>query len=312
VLGGPLKPHIVTGIAKVSTSSRGHHQIKAIRAGNGYCDLSFMRLSQHPQTTVAILITDISRVYEMGRVADGFLSCISHELRTPLTGIQAAVEILTQMTGQTGFDSREFLDVIDTESRRLSRIVDDVLEFTNLEGSDAPWILEAVNVLDILYTVRRQSEGRLSAGALSVDIDAKDREVTCLGERARLTQVLHKVLDNAIKFSPPGGRILLSARLADEQVQVWVEDSGEGIDVEERETVFQQFRQIGDGITDKPAGTGLGLAMCRRILSRMGGVIWCDDSQLGGARIRFTLPTAPRPDRGNARVMSPLTLAPGE
>ncbi len=129
-------------------------------------------------------------------------------------------------------------------------------------------------------------------------------------ERYRLTQVVEKLLDNAIKFSPHGGLIRVTLRYADDRVQVWIEDSGEGIDADEREAVFQIFRQIGDGVTDKPAGTGLGLAMSRRILTRMGGVIWCDDSQLGGARIRFTIPGAPKTWRaagGMRETVSALT-----
>ncbi len=179
-VGGALKPRIARGILKVSSGARWHHQIKAIRAGNGYFDFSFMRLSNHAQASVAILLTDLSQAQEVGRVAERFLSCISHELRTPLTSIQAAVEILIQMKGQPGCETEDFLAVIETECKRLDRVFDGVLEFSTLEASDAPWDLQVVNALDVVHTVQRQLEPQLAVNGLSIEVEAQDSETECL------------------------------------------------------------------------------------------------------------------------------------
>ena len=139
-----------------------------------------MRLSNHAQASVAILLTDLSQAQEVGRVAERFLSCISHELRTPLTSIQAAVEILIQMKGQPGCETEDFLAVIETECKRLDRVFDGVLEFSTLEASDAPWDLQVVNALDVVHTVQRQLEPQLAVNGLSIEVEAQDSETECL------------------------------------------------------------------------------------------------------------------------------------
>ena len=309
-LESDLKECIVRGVTSVRSGLRRYHEVKAIRAGNGVYDLTFLRLPHPPTGGVAVLITDRSHIHEMSRVADEFLSCISHELRTPLTSICAAIEILQQMHAQADGESGEFMQVIELESKRLTRIVDDVLDFSTLEASDEAWEVQPVHVVDVLHTVRAETHDEIAVRGLVVEIRAEGKNLVCLAEHRRLRQVVEKLVDNAIKFSPIAGRIRLTARRSQGRIKVVVEDMGDGIDRKDREAVFHRFRQIGDALTEKPAGTGLGLAACRRILSRMHGHIWCDDSPLGGARFSFTLPEAEPSRRPGRETLAALPAVP--
>lgn len=294
-----LKKLMAKGLSKVRNGRRDHHQIKAIQAGGKVLDLSFLRLPpspSHPVECAVVLITDMSQVYASSRATDSFLSCISHELRTPLTHIRAAVEILSQMPPSDPVEHREFLEVIEDQAVMLTDVVDDVLEYSQLEASDEPWEMGAVDLGDVVHTLRREEERRLSQDSLQLSIDlGPSGSAAVIANEARLRQVVGRLLDNAIKFSPPGGVIRIQARPEGSGVRVDVEDSGVGVDPADREAVFEKFRQLNDVLTDKPTGMGLGLATCRRIVERMDGRIWCEESSLGGARFSFVLRAADHP-----------------
>ena len=131
-----------------------------------------------------------------------------------------------------------------------------------------------------------------AAEDLTLEIIHSNSDLSTRADHARTQDVILRLVDNAIKFTPGGGRIQLRAETLEDKVRVRVEDSGNGIPDDSRERVFDHFTQLGDMMTDKPMGTGLGLAICQRVVEAMGGKIWCEASRFGGASFVLELPAA--------------------
>lgn len=240
------------------------------------------------------LLVDSTRSHELQRLKDRFLSSVSHELRTPLTNICAYAEILNSMMPGESVEWPEFVRVIHEEGLQLSRLVDGMFDFLQLESGEAPFALDDVDGADIVgaAVVRYRS----IAAARGIDVQYSTASPPRLvGERARLAQIVGHLLDNAVKFTPSGGRVVVTLGCRDEAWELRVEDSGPGVPPADRNAVFEKFHQLRDHLTDKPTGTGLGLATSRAIVTRFGGLIWCEDSPLGGAAFVVLLPAAGQP-----------------
>ena len=212
-------------------------------------------------------------------------------MRTPLTNICAFAEILEQVSPQENEkDWREFLGIVTAESERLRALVDDVLELSRMQNCAAAFDFEPVDVGALAARVVGTFRDRAAMSQLQLDLATHGDDLVCHGDEQRLHQVLVRLLDNALKFTPAGGRVRVDVEAGAGTVDVAVSDSGLGIPPQHREAVFERFRQLGDEATGKPKGTGLGLAICRGIVDGMGGAMWCEDSELGGAKLRFYLP----------------------
>ncbi len=248
----------------------------------------------HDFGTVFLLV-DSTRTHELQRLKDRFLSSVSHELRTPLTNVCAYSEILGSLVPGESAEWPEFVRIIHEEGLQLSRLVDGMFDFLQLESGEAPF---ASDVLDGAAIVRAAAapffELAKSRGIL-FELAIVGEPPGLVGDQRRLEQVVTSLLDNAIKFTPAGGTARLGLAARDEGWELRVEDSGPGVPQNERQAVFEKFNQLKDHLTDKPAGTGLGLATSRAIVARFGGLIWCEDSPLGGAGFVVLLPGLGQP-----------------
>lgn len=248
--------------------------------------------SGHDFGTVLLLV-DVTRNHEVARLKDQFLSSISHELRTPLTNICAYAEILRLMLPGEDAEWPEFVRVIHEEGLHLSALVDTVFDFLLLESGEAVFHDERIAPVTILQHAVAAEQARAQAAhiqlAVEIDPDTPDVQV----DSRRWAQICRNLLDNALKFTPEGGRIRIQIGRSDNRLSLRIDDSGPGVPVEHRHSVFEKFHQIPNHMTDKPAGAGLGLASCHAIVARFGGSIWCEDSPLGGAAFVVQLPVAP-------------------
>jgi signal transduction histidine kinase len=226
------------------------------------------------------------------------LSSISHEMRTPLTSICAVAEILAQCEPDAAAEWSEFVGIISAESKRLARLVDDVLEVAEIEGGRIHWKFEVFDLAELVQATRALFHKIADARGIRVELAGTPRNLLVAADRQRVREMLTRLLDNALKFNPPGSTVALALRPLSDRIEVGIADSGPGIPAEQREQVFERFRQLGDAMTGKPAGSGLGLSICRQLVEQMGGRIWCQDSQLGGVEFCFTLPT---PEGAEAR-----------
>ncbi|MEW6444088.1 MAG: response regulator [bacterium] len=248
----------------------------------------------------------------LDKMKDSFLSSVSHELRTPLTSIRSFSEILLQYEDTDAKTQTEFLTIINSESERLTRLINDVLDLSRIEARRMIWHDDLLSMREMIEEVVRSHQSLLGEKFLTISVDAPDSLPLVFADRDRITQVLTNLLGNAMKFSSPGGRIELYAEVFEGRrfgetspwVKIRVRDEGVGIDKADHEFIFDKFSQVaGDTLTDRPKGTGLGLPICKEIVSHYGGNIWVESQKGEGASFYFTLPGTSL--RGEAEANKP-------
>ena len=241
---------------------------------------------------------------ELDRMKDDFLATVTHELRTPLTSIRAFSEILRDHPDLPAQKRAAYLDIIIRESERLTRLINDVLDLAKLDAGRAEWHAETLDLAQVVRDALEASGQLLRDKAITLEVHLPPATPPVRADRDRLMQVMLNLLSNAAKFcSAPDGRIAVSLQRQANALQVAVSDNGAGVRPEDREIIFDKFRQGGDTLTGKPQGTGLGLPISRRIVSHFGGRLWLEDAPGGGARFLFTLPLESTPETAPA---SPL------
>lgn len=226
---------------------------------------------------------------ELGRQKDVFVSAVSHELRTPITSILGFAE---ELEDEGPPETRQAAEVIVRNSHRLAAMVEQLLELGRL-ADPANHQTVGTAELDrlVLEAVDEQQRAAERAGLrLDVDIHADGREV--LIERLSLGRVLTNLISNAIKFTPSGGVVRLSTAIKGATAILTVEDSGIGIDPEDRPRVFERFFRSSDESKLATPGTGLGLPIVKALVESAGGSISIDDSPMGGTRMVVVLPLA--------------------
>ena len=222
-----------------------------------------------------------------------FLANMSHELRTPLNAISGFSQVLRKrMHGEINAKQEEYLDEILASSRDLLTLIDDILDLSKVEAGQvelevAPFSLPAA-LERVLVVVGEQA----ARGELRMSLASDSGIDTVVGDERRIRQVVLNLLWNAIKFTPAGGAVDVSATRRAGEVRVSVTDTGPGIAAEDQARIFEEFQQAAAG-KEQREGTGLGLALSKRLVELHGGRIWVD-SELGkGSSFMFTLPDPP-------------------
>jgi Na+/proline symporter/nitrogen-specific signal transduction histidine kinase len=241
------------------------------------------------------------RLRELDRLKDDFMSSVTHELRTPLSAIRAFSEILYDDPEIELAERKRFLGILVSETERLSRLVNQVLDLAKLESGHADWALGPLDLETVVTQAIDATEQLLRGRGIRVTRDAPPTPVEVVGDSDRLVQVVVNLLSNAAKVVPsPGGSIHIELARADSWARVCVDDNGPGIPANEREAVFKKFHQSASG-GEKPVGTGLGLPICQRIIEHLGGRIWAGAPASGpGGRVCFELPALAADDQAAA------------
>ena len=238
----------------------------------------------------------LERLREFDRLKDEFIAVISHELRTPLTSVYGAAVTLQEHTLDEK-TQRALLKIISSEAHRLARLLDDVLWASRLDtGRDATRV-EPVDAAAVAAQVAEAARSRLP-NTLSLEVDVPERPPLVAADPDRLRQVLVNLVDNAVKYSPEGGRISVRLDRAGRDVRFSVTDEGLGIPEREQERVFEKFHRLDPNMSRGVGGTGLGLYICRELVQKMGGSIWVDSEEGRGSTFAFALPTARSPREG--------------
>ncbi len=238
------------------------------------------------------LSTAETQIEELKTRQEEFLDGVSHELRTPLTSIQAYCEgLLNDDGGMEPVLTQQFLGVILQESRRLQDRVEDLLAIARGESGPSP--SSRRRRFDLAETVRKtrqRMEPFLREKKLEGLLCLPEEPVYLDGEPEAIAQIAQELLENAIKFSPEGGTIRVSVLEDDGEVELRVEDCGEGVPESEMERIFERFYQVDGTATRSHGGQGLGLSLCRRIVEEHEGRIWVERVEAGGALFRVRLP----------------------
>ena len=229
------------------------------------------------------------KLTQISEQKDGFLSQVSHELRTPMTSIRAFSEILRDTEGLTAEEQSKYSSIIHDESLRLTRLLDDLLDLSVLESGQVNLNVGS-GVLEALLD-RAISAAGLDPAALEIRRDRRAEQIDLNADLDRLAQVFINLISNAGKYcDAPKPELIIQATREDGQVIVDFTDNGSGITMEHHGTIFEKFSRVGQS---KAGGAGLGLAICREIMNRLGGTISYVPGQ-GGATFRVTLPDSAR------------------
>jgi signal transduction histidine kinase len=230
---------------------------------------------------------DVTAYRQLDRLRTNFVSDVSHELRTPLTAIKGFIETLQDGAADDPAVRDRFLNTIAIETERLTRLTNDLLLLTRADVGRLDLHLDATDLIACIQRAVAQMEGRAREKQIAVEVELPDDPVSIQADADRIHQVLVNLLDNAIKFTPSGGRVTV---LLDDQ-KVTVTDTGSGIPAGEIPHVFERFYRGDRSRARKGAdGAGLGLAIAKAIVEAHGGQIWVESEQ--GASFTFTLPLA--------------------
>lgn len=251
-----------------------------------------------------ILVRDITQEKEIDAMKTDFISTVSHELRTPLTSVLGFASIIQEKleedifpflpheehkTKKTIRRVKDNINIIISEAERLTALINDVLDIAKMEAGKLDWKQEAISIEKLI----ERSLAAISALFVTKDLelirDIQPELPHIIGDENRLMQVLINLISNAVKFTHQGS-ITCSAKLINHNIVVSIIDTGNGIALEDQTKVFDKFKQVGETLTDKPQGTGLGLPICKQIIQHHGGNIWVE-SELGkGSNFSFSIP----------------------
>lgn len=255
-------------------------------------------LEERVRQRTAELHQAYSELKELDKTKDAFLSSVSHELRTPLTSIRSFSEILLNYDADRPETREEFLGIINRESERLTRLIDDMMDLAKIDARKMEWNLQRLDMESVVQKAAEIVRGLVLERGLLLDLDVEPGLPPFEMDEDRILQVLTNLLGNAVKFTPPGGRIRIRADYAADNrpgdpgvgLHLSVTDTGIGIPPEELPHIFERFKQVGDTLTDKPKGTGLGLSICEEILTCLGGRIWAESTPGKGSSFHVVVP----------------------
>jgi signal transduction histidine kinase len=227
---------------------------------------------------------------ELDRLKDDFMSSVTHELRTPLTSIRAFSEMLQDDPKIDLADRSRFLGIIVSETERLTRLVNQVLDLAKIESGHAEWHNTDIDMCELVRNAVETTTQLFRDRDASVELVLPEQVPHLKADHDRLVQVMLNLLSNAAKFVPKGsGKAKVTLTAEEGQVRVDVQDNGSGIPPELHGVVFEKFRQGGDE-RSRPQGTGLGLPISKQIVELFGGRLWVVSSPGNGAIFSFTLP----------------------
>jgi signal transduction histidine kinase len=231
------------------------------------------------------------RLKELDRLKDEFISTVSHELRTPLTSIQSLAEILRDYPETEPEERNNFLLIMINEIQRLSRLINQVLDFQKIESGKMSWQVGPVDMIELIKDAVAATRQLVTEKDLNLSLDLPGQAPALVGDRDQLIQVMVNLISNAVKFvEPQTGRIDICLRHQDNQMTVSVQDNGIGISFEDQTVIFDQFRQIAHGGRGRPQGSGLGLAITKRIVEFHNGRITVHSEPDKGACFTLIFP----------------------
>ena len=236
---------------------------------------------------------DLTEERAVETLKSDFVSTISHELRTPLAAIYGAALTLRREDVLLGEPQRTgLLEVIASESDRLARIVNDVLWVSRLESEGLRTTIEPCDAVELARSVVDAARHYIPP-SIKLELAAPKKDVPQVAaDPDKIRQVLTNLVENAVKYSPDGGRVTVQVAVARPRMRFSVRDEGLGVPPAEHRRIFEKFYRLDPDLTRGVGGTGLGLYITRELLERMGGRIWVESSGSGGSTFVAELPLA--------------------
>ena len=241
---------------------------------------------------VLLVLNDVTELRRLERVRSEFVANVSHELRTPLTCIKGYLETLLDGALDDRAHARRFLEVAGTHAERLDRLIDDLLELSNIESGRVTLVPMRLDLGDVVAGVEAMFERQTAQSRLTLE-RAVPPGLAVRADRDRLVQILVNLVDNAVKFTPEGGQVRIEAALvAAGRVEVRVRDTGIGIPSTDLPRITERFYRVDKTRSREVGGTGLGLAIVKHLVQAHGGELRIESALGHGTTVSFTLPAA--------------------
>ncbi len=242
------------------------------------------------RTGAVVVLHEITGLRRLEQVRKDFVANVSHELKTPLTSIQGFAETLLAGALDDPANSRRFVEIIRNHALRLSRLTDDLLKLSRIEAGKLDLDFQPVSLAGLIEATVEATRPRAEAGRLSLAVDCPADLPRVRADANLLREVLQNLLDNAVQYTPAGGRIEVGVALDADKAVVTVADTGIGIPEAEQERIFERFYRIDPARSRQLGSTGLGLSIVRHIVEAHGGHIGVESAVGQGSRFRFSIP----------------------
>ena len=287
-------------LAAVVRLARGAVDRTAVRRELLLSDRSHRRLSIHAMPLrlgagplgVVMVLHDVTELRRLEQVRTEFVANVSHELRTPLTAILGYVETLLAGAAEHPEERRRFLEIVQRHTERLGRLLNDLTDLSNIELGRISLELVPTNVRDVAEAVLGILEPRAQQRGVTLTADVAADLPPVAADHDRLQQVLINLLDNAVKYTEPGGRVTLEARAVDAAVDIAVIDTGVGIPPADLPRITERFYRVDKARSRELGGTGLGLAIVKHLVQAHAGQLTIESAFGRGTTVRVRLPLA--------------------
>lgn len=231
------------------------------------------------------------KLRDLDRMKSDFFSSMSHELRTPLTSIKEGASLLLDGVGGPLSDKqKKLLGILAEESERLISLVNSLLDLSKMEAGMMAYAFEPVPLAPLIDRVMIELGPLIESKGIQMETRIGDRLPAPRADSGRVLQALRNLIGNAVKFTPEGGQVTVSARHGDGSIEVSVADTGPGIPAESLMTIFEKYQQATATGLYRIEGTGLGLALVKHIITSHGGKVWAESEPGRGSRFTFVLP----------------------
>ncbi len=245
-----------------------------------------------PVTGAVLVLHEITELRRLERVRRDFVANVSHEFKTPLTAIQGFTETLLGGAINDQANRTRFLEIIRDHAARLARLTDDLLKLSSIEAGKLDFDFRPVRVGDLIESCVETTRLRADQKQLSVVADCPDDLPAVRGDARRLAELLQNLLDNAVQYTPQGGRITVHAARGGHSVHISVADTGIGIPADQQQRIFERFYRVDSARSREVGGTGLGLSIARHLAEAHGGRIEVQSEVGKGSTFTLILPVA--------------------
>ncbi len=252
--------------------------------------LSNQRLEQRVEERTVQLRNALTMLSELDQLKDDFMSTMSHELRTPLAILSGFAEMIAdESLGPLNTNQSAAMQSVVGSSKKLNQLIEEILQFSEARMGAFPLLVETVSLSELVKAAVQLNLNHAHSKHIEIVMDLPEKAQRVKADRDKITWVIGEFLENAVKFTQPGGRIWLRVTRTKKLVTVSVSDTGAGIDQERMHTIFEPFHQLEDAMTRSSDGIGLGLALAKQIVEAHGSSITVHSTEGHGSQFAFSL-----------------------
>ena len=253
-------------------------------------DIFLLPHKDESDPAVLIVLQDESEIEKLTQMRTDFVANVSHELRTPLTSIKGFAETILDSDMSDAVRVHRFVEIIESEADRLTRLIDDLLDLARIESGRIRLDFKRTSIRKVIQETVEKLIPQLEKAEIALDMDTDEATTPLLADPDRLAQVIINYVDNSMKYTHKGGSIKIRAFETENEILVEVTDNGVGIPAQDLERVFERFYRVDKARTRSSGGTGLGLAIVKHIIEAHGGKVFVRSSAGMGSTFGFSLP----------------------